>query len=303
MSGIITTGNHPKALWPGVKAWFGVNYSQREKIWPKLFESMDSNQQYEEIVEATGFGLMSVKPQTQSISYDTASQGYSARFVNTTYALGYIVSMEELQDNLYEKVSMSRSARLARSVFDTEETVHANTFNRATSASYTGGDGVAMLSTAHPTMNGTQSNKLATAADLSEASIEDMAIMVMNATDSRGLKINLKPRKLAIANENSFEAERILSSTLQNDTANNAVNVLKARGIFPEGIVTNPYFTDPDAWFILTDAPEGLIHFTRMAATFDKDNDFDTKSAKASVVARWANGWADWRGVYGTDGA
>lgn len=301
---VITTGSHPKALWPGVRKFWGANYDRYEKIWPKLFDVETSTQNYEEEVEDTGFGLMSVKAQGAGITYDSAQQGVVSRFAHVTYASGFIVTMEEIQDNLYEKVSFRRASRLANSVWETEEVIHANTFNRGFNASYLGGDGVALFSSAHPTLNGTQSNRLAVDADLSETSIEDMIIMMMGATNSRGLRINLQPRSLVIANSNFFEASRIVKSVLQNDTANNAINVIKATNQFPEGIITNPYFDDPDAWFIRTNCNDGgMTHYTRMEATFDQDNEFDSKNAKSSVIARWAQGWSNWRCYYGTQGA
>lgn len=301
---VITTGAHPKAMWPGVKRWWGVSYDNFEKVWPKMFESMDSDQHYEEEVELVGFGLASVKGQSAALMYDTTQQGPVSRFTHITYALGYIVTMEELQDNLYDKVSKSRAGRLARSMAETEEIVHANVFNRAFNSSYVGGDGVALCSTAHPTANGTQSNRLAVDADLSEAAIEDMLIQIMNATDTRGLRINLKPRSLLIANANWFEANRIVNSVLQSGTANNDINVIKATNQFPDGIINNPYFDDPDAWFIRTNCRDGgLVHYSRMATTFDKDNDFDTKNAKAAAVTRYSTGWSNWRQLFGTQGA
>jgi hypothetical protein len=301
---IINTGSHPKALWPGIKKWYGMEYALHDPIWPKMFEVLTSEQSYEEVVEEIGFGLMGVKPQGASISYDTASQGVVSRFTALTYAIGYIVTMEEMQDNLYEKLSFRRAGRLAHSVAETEEIVHANIFNRGFNPAYAGGDGVALFSTAHPTGDGTQSNRLAIDADLSETSIEDMITMINISANSRGLKINNMAQSLFVPAQLMFEANRIMSSVLQNDTSNNAVNVLKATNQLPKGIVSNPYFTDPDAWFIRTNCREGgLEHYTRMAATFDRDNEFDTKNAKAATVARWSQGWSNWRQIYGSAGA
>lgn len=300
---VITTHSHPKALWPGVKAWWGENYKRHDPMWKKIFQVETSSQHYEEDVETVGFGLLSTKNQGGAISYDTAQQGTVSRYLHVTYGLGYIVTMEELQDNLYEKVSFKRSSRLARSVYETEEIVHANVFNRAFNPNFTGGDGVEMISTAHPTASGNQSNELTTPADLSEASIEDLLIQVMNATDARGLKFMNRPRRLIIPPNLHFDAHRIVKSVLQNDTANNAVNVLKMVNTFPEGILTWNYLSDPDAWFIQTDAMDGLKHYTRMAPDFQQDNDFDTSNLKAKVVARWSQGWSDWRQIYGSVGA
>lgn len=300
---VITTGSHPKALWPGIKKWWGVEYNRREPIWKQMFDQDTSTQNYEEDVEDIGFGLLQTKNQANGINYDTAQQGTVSRYVHITYALGYIVTMEEVDDNLYEKVSFKRASRLARSVFETEEVVHANVFNRAFNTSFTGGDGKALLVTDHPTANGTQSNVLTVAADISEASLEDLAIQIADAVDSRGLKFLNKPRSLIVPNALQYEANRIIKSVLQNDTANNAVNVLKMLNVFPEGIVVNPYLTDTDAWFIRTDCPDGLTHYTRKSAEFDKDNDFDTKNLKASVIMRWSQGWSNFRQLYGSPGA
>jgi hypothetical protein len=206
-------------------------------------------------------------------------------------------------DNLYEKVSFKRTSRLARSLYETQEVIHANVFNRAFNSTYTFGDGVEMISTAHPTAIGNQSNKLTTNADISEASVEDLCIQIADAVDSRGLRFLNKPRSLIVPNALWFEANRIVKSVLQNDTANNAVNVIKMLNVFPDGIIQWPHLTDADAWFIRTDCPDGLTHYTRMEAVFDKDNDFDTKNAKASVVTRWSQGISNFRQIYGTPGA
>jgi hypothetical protein len=297
---VINSGSHPKALWPGVKNWWGLQYKKHDPIWPKLFKKMSSTQAYEEDVEDTGFGLLSVKPEGQAITYDSAQQGTVSRYSHVTYASGYIVTMEQLMNNLYNKISFKSVERLAKALYDTEETVHANVFNRAFNAAYTGGDGVSLISTAHPTASGNQSNALTTAADLSESAIEDLITQIKLAVNSRGLRISLKPRKLVIPSALWWDANRILQSTLQNDSANNAINVVK--GVFPEGIVESPYLTDTDAWFVITDNTDGLTHYTRMEAEFDRDQDFDTRNAKAAVISMWSQGWSDFRGVFGTPG-
>jgi len=301
--GVIYTSNHPKALWPGVKAWFGRMYDEHVEEYSKIFDRDSSNRAYEERAELTGFGLAPVKNQGGSISYDSESQGVTSRLTNVTYALGYVVTMEELQDNLYEMVSKRRSKALAFSMRQTKETVGANVLNRGFNSSYTGGDGKELLATDHPTLDGTQSNELSTAADLSEAALEDLMIQIMQAKNSRGLRIALKGEKLIVPPALFYEANRILKSALQNDTANNAVNALKATNALPGGIVLNHYLTDSDAWFIKTNCPEGLIYQERMPMEFEQDNDFDTKNAKAAAVERYAFGWVDWRSIYGTPGA
>ena len=303
MAGVISTGNHPKALWPGLKAIWGREYNEHEQEWAKIFDIEDSDKKYEEEVEVTGFGLAPVKSEGKGVSYDSETQGTVTRYTNVAYALGYIVTREELDDNLYEVVSKRRAQALGFSMRQTKENVHANILNRAFNSSYTGGDGKELLATDHPTKDGTQSNELSTAADLSEASIEDLIIQIMQAKNSRGLKISLMPRCLIVPPQLWFEANRIVKSTLQNDTANNAINVINANNSFPEGVIVNHYLTDADAWFVKTDAPRGLMHFRRIAAEMTQDNDFDTENAKSKAYERYVAGWTDFRGLYGSAGA
>lgn len=299
---VITTGAHPKALWPGVKEWWGRSYAEHQEEYPDLFDQETSDKAYEEDVEISGFGLAPVKQQGTAINYDTESQGSVTRYTHVAYALGYIVTFEELRDDLYEVVSKRRAKMLAFSMRQTKENVAANVYNRAFNSSYTGGDAVSLCSTAHPTLSGNQSNQLTTAADLSEAAIEDLTIQVMQAQNSRGMKISLMPQSLHVPVQTWYEANRILKSVLQNDTANNAINVLKATNVFPKGIKLNHYFTSATAWFIRTNAPAGMKHYVRDAIMFDQDNDFDTKNAKAASYERYSFGWSDWRGVFGTAG-
>lgn len=299
----ITTGNHPKALWPGVHAWFGRVYDEHVEEYTDLFDVQSSERAYEEEVEVTGFGLAPVKSQGTGISYDSESQGYLARYTHVAYGLGYIVTYEELSDNLYEVVSKRRSQALAFSMRQTVENVCANVYNRATTAGYTGGDGVVLGSSAHPTVDGTQSNILSTAADLSEVSLEDLIIQIMGATNSRGLKISLMPRKLIVPRQEWFEANRILKSVLQNDSAQNAINALKATNALPEGICVNHYLTDQDAFFIRTNCPNGMTMFWREKPNFAMDNDFTTSNALAKVYARFVPFWTDWRAMYMSAGA
>lgn len=300
---VITTGNHPKALWPGIKAWFGKAYSEHALEYPDIFGKDTSDKAYEERVETTGFGLAPVKPQGTAVSYTTDLQGYISRLTNVTYALGYIVTMEELADNLYEQVGKSRAKSLAFSIRQTKEIVGANIINRCTTAGYTGGDGVVLLSASHPTRNGLVSNILAPAADISEGALEDLCIQIMGATNNVGLLINMMPQKLLVPRQLWFETNRILKSTLQADSANHNLNILRATNAFPGGIVMNHFLTDSDAWFILTNCPDGLIYQERMALAFTQDNDFDTENAKAKSVERYVFGWADWRAIYGSIGA
>jgi hypothetical protein len=299
---VIATGNHPKALWPGVYSWFGAKYDEHEKQYPKLFDLKTSSKNFEELVQHTGFGLAPVKPEGSSTAYDSHLQGYTARGTNVAYSLDYIVTREELADNLYSEVSMRRAGSLAFSMAQTRENVGANVYNRVINASYTGGDAVALGSTAHPSVSGNQSNILATAADLSEASLEDLTIQIMNATDPKGLKISLRPKSLIVPTALVYDANRILKSNLRVGTADNDTNALKLVGAIPE-IVVNNYLTDTDAWFIRTNAPDGLCWFDREMPQFTKDEDFDTDNAKAKGYMRFVPFWGDWRGLYSSSGA
>lgn len=303
MAGVITTGNHPKALWPGMRAFWGRQYSEHPQEWSQIFDTESSEKAYEEDAEVTGFGLAPIKTQGGAVSYDTETQGQTKRYTHVTYALGYIVTRDEMDDNLYEVVSKRRIKALAFSIRQTEEIVGANVLNRAFNSSYTGGDSKELCATDHPTVDGTQSNELATAADLSEASLEDLIIQIMEAKNSRGLRISLMPKKLIVPPALAFDAERILNSTLQSGTANNDTNAVKSMGLIKGGAVVNHYLTDADAWFLQTNAPNGLTRFNRRATEFRQDNDFDTENAKAKSSVRFSVGWTDWRGMFGTPGA
>ena len=302
MATVITTGAHPKALWPGIHAWWGRSYNEHKEEFPDLFDRETSDKSYEEDVEITGFGLAPVKNEGTSIMYDTETQGAVNRYTHVAYALGYIVTYEELRDDLYEAVSKRRAQALAFSMRQTKENVGANVYNRAFNSSYTFGDGATLISSSHPTVAGNQSNLLTTAADLSEAAIEDLVIQIMQTQSNRGLRISNLPQSLHVPTQLWFEANRILKSVLQNDTANNAINALRATNAFPKGINVNHYFTSATAWFIRTNIPRGMTYFSRESVSFDQDNDFDTKNAKAACYERYSFGVTDWRQIWGTPG-
>jgi hypothetical protein len=302
---VISTGNHPKALWPGIKAWWGRQYNEHVTEHTDLFDNDTSDKQYEELVEVTGFGLAPVKEQGAAGSYDTDSQGTITRATHVAYGLGYIVTREELDDNKYEVVSKRRAQALAYAMRQTKENVAANVYNRGFTSTYAFGDGKELFATDHPTVSGNQSNELATAADMSEASLEDLCIQIMGAQNARGLRINLMPQSLIVPRQLVFEANRIIKSTLQSGTANNDVNALRTTGQFPGGIKVNHYLTDADAFFIRTNIPSstGLVHFQRVAAEFTQDNDFDTQNAKAKSYERYSFTVGDFRAAYGSPGA
>jgi hypothetical protein len=300
---VITTGNHPKALWPGVRKFVMGEYSEHPMECAMIFDMKSSTMAYEEDVETTGFGLAAVKSEGASTTYDSHTQGFTKRYTHVAYSLGYIVTREELDDNQYKSKSFKRGKQLAFSFRTTKEIVAANVLNRAFNSAYTGGDGKELLATDHPTLAGNFSNELAVAADLSEASLEDLLVQIMNATNSRGLQIAVRGQKLIVPPALAFDVERIMKSSLQNDTANNAVNAIRSMGVLPGGYCVNHYLTDADAWFIKTDVPDGLLGFNRTSFEFDQDNDFDTNNAKAKGYERYSFGWTDPRGLYGSPGA
>lgn len=300
--GVITTGAHPKALWPGVKLWYGRQYDEHEAEYPELFDVVTSDKAYEEEAEISGFSVLREKDQGQAVTFDTEVQGSITRYTHIAYGGGYIVTYEELRDDLYEVVSKRRARMLAFAGRQTEEIIAANVFNQAFNASYPIGDGQSFIATTHPSMVGSQSNELATSADLSEVSIEDLGVQIMEAVDFRGNKIALVPQCLVISPSQWFDAQRIVNSILQNNTGNNAINVINASGMFKKGIVTNHYFLSGTSWFIRTNCPNGAQFMWRDKPMFDTDNDFDTKNAKASLYMRFSAGVTDWRSYYGSEG-
>ena len=302
--GVISTGSHPKLLWPGVYTTWGQIYDAHEKEYTDLYEIRNSDKAYEQGVQVTPFGLAPVKSQGAPVTYDGEVQGPVNTYQHIAYALGYMVTFEEMRDNLYKEVASRRAAGNAFSMQQTIENVAAFLYNNAFATTYfTTGDGAALVSTSHVnTLGGTYSNALSPAADLSEASLEDLTIQIMGAQNDSGLLINVMPRSLHIARQEWYNANRILKSVLQSNTANNNINVLKATNVFPEGIKMNHYFTAPHAWFIRTNVPDGMTFFWRDEPMFDQDNDFSTKNALAASYMRFSVGCTDPRGIYGSNG-
>jgi hypothetical protein len=307
MAGPISTGNFAAALWPGINSWYGGAYSEVPEVWNRIFEVRQSDKAYEEIYGLSSFGLAPVKAQGQGIEYDSEQRGFLTRFQNVVYALGFQVTYEEFQDNLYAQVGRQRARRLAFSMRTTKEVVHANIINRGYNAAQAGGDGVSLFNSAHPNVaGGTFSNILATAADLSEAALEQACIDISKFTNDRGLNIFVMPRALLIPPDLEFEATRILKSIQQNDTANNAVNALRDLGKIPDGVMTSVYLNaDADQWQLLNrNVPDGLISFQREESFApSEDNDFDTMNAKYRSYMRFVPYWADPRCVFGSPGA
>lgn len=302
--GTITTGSHPKLLWPGVHAVWGQMYAEHAAEYPDLYEIDDSQMAYETDVQVTGFGIAPIKPETQGVSYQGEVQGGITNYVHIAYALGYVVSYEEMKDNLYEIVSQRRAKANAFSMAQTVENVAAFIYNNAFSTTYfTTWDGSALCSATHDNASGgTFSNILSPGADLSESAIEDLCTQIMGAQGDTGLYINIMPQALHVHRNEWFNANRILQSTLQSGTANNDLNVLRATNALPGGIKVNHYFTGASRWFIRTNCPNGMRMFWREKPSFAQDNDFDTKNAKAASYMRFSVGCTDARGIFGSDG-
>ena len=302
--GVISTGNHPKLLWPGIHETWGQVYDEHETEYTDLYEVMDSDKAYEQDVQITGFGLAPIKAEGAPMSYDSEVQGPITTYTHIAYALGYIVTHEELRDNLYEVVAMRRAKANAFSIQQTIENVAAFPYNNAFATTYfTTADGASLVSASHlNTTGGTYSNALTPAADLSEAALEDLCVQIMGVQTDRGLLVSIMPQSLLIPRQEWFNANRILQSVLQSDTANNNINVLKATNAFPKGIQLNHYFTSAHAFFIRTNCPSGMQFFWRDRPEFDQDNDFGTKNALAGTYMRFSVQCTDPRGIFGSNG-
>jgi hypothetical protein len=301
--GIITTGAHPKALWPGVHAFWGQIYAEHATEYTDLFDQLESGQSYEEDVQVTGFGLASVKPEGDSVSYDSEIQGPVQRYTHIAYALGYKVTYEEMKDNLYEVISMRRAKANAFSIQQTIENIAAAVYNDAfTGNVFTFATGATLCSTSQiNATGGTYSNALSPA-DLSEAALEDICIQAMGLQTDRQLYVSIMPMSLHVARQQWFNANRILKSVLSSDNSNNALNVLKATNAFPNGIKLNHYFTLPNAWFVRTNCLNGMQQFWRDRPEFSTDNEFDTKNAAAATYFRCSVGATDPRSILGSNG-
>lgn len=299
----INSGSFTKALWPGVNAWYGEGYNEFEVKWTSLFEQHTSRRAFEEDVGTTGFGLLQVKPEGSSVTFDAMTQGYVNRYTHIVYASGFIITKEMRDDDLYDIVAEKRAKGLAFSVRQTYEVLGHNIYNRAFNTSYTGGDGKALLVSDHPNVTGgTWSNVPSVTSSLSEASMEQARIDIMRFTNDRGLRINVMPQSLIISPELEAEANRILKSTGRVATADNDLNFIKSAGMFPKGIIVSPYLTSTTAWYIRTNVKDGLKHFEREAPVFSADNDWDTENAKYKVMFRCAFGWTDPKALYGSAG-
>lgn len=306
MAAVITRSSHPDALWPGVLEWFGLNYEEFPDVWPDIFDRLDGDLATERLIEATGFGLARTKAESSAITYDADGEGYATLATPTVLGIGYQVTREELEDNLYTEVSLPRAESLAFSMHTTIELSHANILLNGFSGSYLYGDGQPLYSASHPTKSGTQSNLPTVNADFSEASLEDMIKRVYLAQNSRGLQINLRPRKLVISAADMFNVTRVLESQLRTSTANNDINAIKQMGLLPEGALVNPFLgvESTQAWYMLTSTQrnKGLVSIWRRDPELERDNDFDTENLKAKTTARFVASVADWRSTFATPG-
>lgn len=301
---VTAVGNFGKLLWPGINAIWGKSYGEFPVEYTSLFETHKSNKHYEEDLGVTSYGLTKVRGEGAAVEFDSERQTYVSRYTHVEYALGFIITKVMYEDDLYSVAGERKAKGLAFSARQTKEIIGANVYNRAFNTSYLGGDGKALCVTDHPNWaGGTWSNTLTTAADLSEASLEQATIDLMKFTNDRGLKISIMPKTLIIPVDLVYEAQRILKSNGRVGTANNDLNALNDMDKFPGGIKVNHYLTDTDAWFIRTNAPEGLKYWTRVDDTFTQDDDWDTDNAKYKVRSRFSFGWTDPRQLYGSPGA
>ena len=292
-----------KELEPGLNALFGLEYDRYENQTAEIFDTESSDRAFEEEVMLGGFANASVKPEGQGVQYDDAQETYTARYTNETIALAFSLTEEAVEDNLYDKISTRYTKALARSMANTKQVKGANVINNSTTATYTGGDGALLVAADHPTLSGNQTNVLTTAADLNETSLEAALIQISQMKDERGLKIALRGMKLILPVNLQFVAERLLNSAGRVGTADNDINAIKSMGMVPQGYVINNFLTDTDAWYVKTDAPNGLKHFNRAPIRTAMEGDFDTGNVRYKARERYSFGWSDWRGIFGTPGA
>lgn len=296
----VASGNFAELLWPGIADIWANEYKDYPVLYEKIFDVKQSDKRFEKEQGVTGLPLASVKDEGNSVPYEDPLQGFQKEYINTTYALGAIVTREMYEDDQYNYINTIPSM-LARSMRQTEETTSFNILNRAFNTSYTGADGVSLCNASHPLVGGgTFRNQLSTAADLTQTSLEQALQDVMDFVDDRSLKIRAMPKSLVVSTQFNFTARKILESANVVGSADNDKNPIP--GLFKD-LVVSPYLTDTDAWFIVTDCPNGLTFFNRRKAEIARDNEFDTENLKFKTSRRWSVSWTDPRGVFGTAGA
>jgi hypothetical protein len=293
-----------KELEPGLNALFGLEYSKYGDEAAEIFESESSDRAFEEEVMLSGFGAAPTKSEGAGVEYDSATEVYTARYTHETVAMAFALTEEAVEDNLYDRLSNRYTRALARSMAHSKQVKGASILNNAFNNNFTGGDGKELLATDHPlSVGGTFSNEPTTATDLNETALENGLITISQFTDERGLIVALRGRKLVIPAELQFVAERLMKSEGRVGTADNDINALRSSGAIPEGYTVNHFLTDPDAFFILTDAPNGLKHFTRAPLRTAMEGEFNTGNMRFKARERYSFGWSDPRGIYGSPGA
>jgi hypothetical protein len=293
-----------KELLPGLNALFGLEYKRYGEEHKEIYETETSERSFEEETKLSGFSAAPVKSEGSAIAYDNAQEAFTARYTHETIALGFSITEEAVEDNLYDSLSARYVKGLARAMSYTKQVKAAATLNNGFSSSYVGGDGVALFSASHPLVGGgTNSNIPTTPADLNETSLENAVIQIAAWTDERGLLIAARPRKLIIPSALQFVATRLLETELRVGTADNDINAIKNNGSIPEGYAINHWLTDTNAWFLTTDVPNGLKHFVRTPMATGMDGDFDTGNVRYKARERYSFGWSDPLGMFGSQGA
>ena len=293
-----------KELLPGLNALFGMEYARYGEQHKEIYETESSDRSFEEETKLSGFGTAPVKAEGSAIAYDNAQEAWSTRYNHETIALGFSITEEAVEDNLYDSLSARYTKSLARAMSYTKQVKAASVLNNGFSGSYAGGDGVALFSTAHPTVGGgTNSNTAAVQVDLNETSLEAAVIQIAAWTDERGLLIAAKPQKLVIPPALMFVADRLLKTEGRVGTADNDINSLKQMGSIPGGTTVNNFLTDTNAWFLTTDVPNGLKHFVRTPMSTSMDGDFDTGNVRYKARERYSFGWSDPLGMWGSSGS
>ena len=291
-----------KELLPGLNALFGLEYARYGEEHKEIYETETSERSFEEETKLSGFSAAPVKNEGSAIAYDNAQEAYTARYTHETIALGFSLTEEAIEDNLYDSLSGRYTKGLARAMAYTKQVKAANVLNNGFSVN--GGDGVPLFSTSHPLISGgTNSNTPATQADLNETSLENAVIQIAAWTDERGLLIAAKPKKLIVPSALQFVATRLLETELRVGTNDNDINAIKNNGAVPEGYAINHFLTDPNAWFLTTDVPNGMKHFVRTPMSTGMDGDFDTGNVRYKARERYSFGYSDPLGMYGSQGA
>jgi|TARA_R100001244_G_scaffold89641_1_gene68137 hypothetical protein len=293
-----------KELEPGLNALFGMEYDRYENETAEIFETESSDRAFEEEVLIIGFGNAEVKTEGQGVNYDTASEGFTARYTHETVALAFALTEEAVEDNLYDRLGSRYTKALARSMAHSKQVKGANVLNNAFSSSYTGGDGLSLVNSAHTLAGGgTFSNRPSTYVDLNETSLENALISVSTFVDDRSLILALQGTKLVVPPQQQFIAERILETPGLPFSADNDVNPIRSMGMVPQGYAVNHFLTDNDAWFLLSDCPDGLKHFERTPISTSMEGDFDTGNVRFKARERYSFGWSNPRAIYGSSGA